>query len=72
MPERVLTADAPAPIGPYSQAIARAASSSAADRSDRSENRQTRSTATSRAQTRRVLDNIAAVLAAAGCSFDDS
>ena len=39
--------------------------------SDRPGDGRTRSPAMWRAQTQRVIDNLAAILAAAGCSFDD-
>ena len=69
MGERVLTADAPQPIGPYNQAVR-------ADGVLYCSGQIAIDPATGRlidgdvaAQTRRVLDNLGAVFAAAGCAF---
>ena len=69
--ERVVTPHAPAPIGPYSQAIRSAASSSAAVRLRSILRPATSSTATPARRPSACSSNLGAVLCAAGYHFDD-
>ncbi len=70
MKKIIATTDAPAAVGPYSQAVRAGdllftAGQAALDPSG------TLVAGDVKAQTKRVMDNLAAVLAAAGCGFDD-
>jgi 2-iminobutanoate/2-iminopropanoate deaminase len=71
MAERVLTSDAPQPIGPYNQAIRSGAMLFCSGQIAIDPATGKLIDGDVAAQTRRVLDNLAAVLKAGGCGFAD-
>lgn len=70
-PERILTQRAPAPIGPYSQAILHQGVVFCSGQIALDPQTGELDGAGAAPQTRRVLDNLGAVLDQAGCSFAD-
>lgn len=68
---RIFTSDAPAPIGPYSQAIAHQGVVFCSGQIGLDPQTGEFDGQNASAQTRRVLDNLGAVLREAGCGFAD-
>ncbi len=71
MKKIIATADAPAAVGPYSQAVRSGDLLFTAGQVALEPGTGVLVGGDVKAQTRRVMENLAAVLAAAGCGFDD-
>lgn len=71
MKKIIATADAPAAVGPYSQAVRSGDLLFTAGQVALEPGTGVLVDGDVKAQTRRVMENLAAVLAAAGCGFDD-
>lgn len=71
MKKIISTTDAPAAVGPYSQAVVTSGFLFTAGQIPLDPHSGIIVDGDVKAQTKRVMDNLAAVLKAAGCSFDD-